>query len=56
MVQHALWVLLVSIEDVHDLGLGPVAADVASEDDVWHADGLGRRIDGAEHRDHAGDS
>ena len=50
----ALGVLLVSVEDGHDLGQCLIAADVAGEDDVGHADGLGCRIDRAEHRDHAG--
>jgi hypothetical protein len=36
--------------------LGPGRRRRSSEDDIWHADGLGCRIDGAEHRDHAGDS
>ena len=41
-------VLLFPVEDGYDLGQGLVVADVAGEDDVGHADGLGCGIDGAE--------
>ena len=48
-------VLLLLVEDGHDLGQGMVAADVAGEDDAGHADGLGCRVDRAERRDDAGE-
>ena len=47
-VLRASGVLLFSVEDGYDLGQGLVVADVAGEDDVGHADGLGCGIDGAE--------
>jgi len=47
-VLRASAVLLFSVEDGYDLGQCLVVADVAGEDDVGHADGLGCGIDGAE--------
>ncbi len=47
-VLRASAVLLFPVEDGYDLGQGLVVADVAGEDDVGHADGLGCGIDGAE--------
>ena len=46
-------ILLFSVEDGDDLGQCLVVADVAGEDDVGHADGLGCGVNGAEERDHA---
>ncbi len=47
-VLRASAVLLFPVEDGYDLGQCLVVADVAGEDDVGHADGLGCGIDGAE--------
>ena len=47
-VLRASAVLLFSVEDRYDLGQCLVVADVAGEDNVGHADGLGCGINGTE--------
>ena len=42
-------------EEVDDVGEAVVVTDVAGEHDVGNTDGFGCRLDGAEHRHHAGE-